>query len=84
MFERRMRCLPEAAEGLKATAQDGLRWFDARLTARWIVGDQFTLADVLLFAFVDFGVRIAGQPPTPELHALLGWYARVERHLAGA
>ena len=28
LFENRIRCIPEAADGLKATAQDKLKWLD--------------------------------------------------------
>jgi glutathione S-transferase len=63
-----MRVLPEAAAGLKALAQDGLKWLDALIAGRdFIAGDTLTLADILLFAFLDFGVSV-GQPlipPTP-------------------
>ena len=31
LFKERTRCLPEAADGLKARAQDGLEWLDALL-----------------------------------------------------
>ena len=34
LFEPRMRCLPEAAAGLKAVAQDGLKWLDPLIAAR--------------------------------------------------
>src|SRR3546814_7686053 len=40
LFEARLRCLPEAAEGLKATAQDGIKWLDAQIAGReFIAGD---------------------------------------------
>ena len=34
LFEPRMRCLPEAAAGLKAMAQDGLKWLDPLIADR--------------------------------------------------
>src|SRR3546814_4995152 len=41
LFESRMRCLPEAAAGLKAVAQDGLRWLDPLIAGRdFIAGDR--------------------------------------------
>ncbi|MBN8803922.1 MAG: glutathione S-transferase [Sphingopyxis terrae] len=66
LFEPRMRCLPEAAAGLKAVAQDGLKWLDPLIADRaFIAGDRLTLADIMLFAFLDFGASV-GQPLDPE------------------
>ncbi len=77
MFEARMRCLPEAATGLKAVAQDGIRWFDTQLGGRrYLAGDRFTLADILLFAFLDFG-RNVGQPIDPACTNVIAWFDRV-------
>jgi glutathione S-transferase len=75
-FEPRMRVLPEAAAGLKALAQDGLKWLDALIAGRdFIAGDTLTLADILLFAFLDFGVSV-GQPLDPANANILRWYER--------
>ena len=77
MFEARMRCLPEAAAGLKAKAQDGLAFMDAQLASRdFLAGDTFTLADVLLFCFLAFGGAV-GQPLNPALKNIGRWYAQV-------
>ncbi|WP_292964290.1 glutathione S-transferase family protein [Novosphingobium sp. UBA1939] len=77
-FEPRMRVLPEAAAGLKALAQDGLKWLDALIAGRdFIAGDTLTLADILLFAFLDFGVSV-GQPLDPANANILRWYERVK------
>ncbi len=76
MFESRMLCVPEAAAGNKAYAQDGLRAIDARLAGHsWICGERFTLADILLFAWADFGAQVA-QPFPAELANLTAWFAR--------
>lgn len=78
MFENRVRCLPEAAAGLKAVAQDGLKWLDGLIADReFIGGDRFSLADIMLFAFVDFGANV-GQPLDPELTKISGWYKRIK------
>jgi glutathione S-transferase len=77
LFESRMRCLPDAAPGLKALAQDGLEWFEGELKGPWIVGDRFTLADILLFAFLDFGGQV-GQPLDPKFTKLTDWVGRVK------
>lgn len=77
MFKDRMRCLPEAAAGLKATAADGLKLVDAQLADRnFVVGDRLTLADLLLQAFVDFAATV-GQPADPGLANLAAWRARL-------
>ncbi len=78
LFETRMRCLPEAAAGLKAIAQDGLRWLDPLIAGRdYIAGDRLTLADILLFAFLDFGASV-GQPIDPALVHISRWYDRMK------
>ena len=77
MFESRMRCLPEAAAGLKACAQDKLEWLDGQMADReFVAGDSFTLADVLLFCFLAFGNAV-GQPLNPELKTIGAWFAKV-------
>ncbi|SKB25851.1 glutathione S-transferase family protein [Sphingopyxis flava] len=74
LFESRMRCLPEAAAGLKAVAQDGLKWLDPLIAGReFIAGDRISLADILLFAFLDFGAGV-GQPIDPANGNILRWF----------
>lgn len=74
LFEPRMRVLPEAAPGLKAIAQDGLAWLDPLIAGRdFIAGDAITLADILLFAFLDFGATV-GQPLDPSLTHVQRWF----------
>jgi len=78
LFEARLRCLPEAAAGLKATAQDGIAWLDTQIAGReFVAGDAFTLADIMLFAFLDFGASV-GQPIDPANTHILGWYERMK------
>ena len=77
LFEQRMRCLPEAADGLKAIARDKLEWLDGLIAGRsWICGDRFTLADILLYCFLAFGANV-GQPLPESLQTLQAWYGRV-------
>jgi glutathione S-transferase len=83
MFQNRLRCLPEAAPGLKAIARDGEEWLDAQFKGPWIAGDRFTLADILLFAFVDFG-GVVGQPLDPAFAKLTDWFARVKARPSAA
>src|SRR5438067_10336336 len=44
LFKDRIRCLPEAASGLKQTAIDNLHWLDKLLGTRsFVVPDRFTI-----------------------------------------
>ena len=73
LFEPRMRCLPDAAPGLKAIAQDGIEWLDAQLGDKpFIAGDRLTLADILLFAMLEFGIAV-GQPLNPANANITRW-----------
>lgn len=83
MFESRMRCLPEAAPGLKAVAQDGIAWLEANFKGPWITGGRFSLADILLFAFIDFGI-VVGQPLDPKYAKVGDWFARVKARPSAA
>jgi glutathione S-transferase len=77
IFTGRMRLLPEAADGLKATVRDNLAWLDGLLAGKtWIVGDRFTIADVILYCALDFG-RGVGQPFDTSLRNLEAWFERV-------
>ena len=75
LFKNRIRTLPEASAGLKAIAKDGLAWLDKQMEGReTIVPKRFTLADVLLFAFLDFGATV-GQGIDPANQNLTKWFA---------
>jgi glutathione S-transferase len=78
LFQPRMRCLPEAADGLKAIAQDKLTWLDGLMAGKtFIAGDRLTLADILLFCFLDFGAGV-GQPLNPANENITAWYERMK------
>lgn len=78
MFENRMRCLPEAADGLKAIAQDKIAWLDQQLAGReFIGGDKVSLADILLFCFLDFGVQV-GQPLNEDNKNIVAFVERMK------
>ncbi len=78
MFEPRMRCLPDAAAGLKLIARDKLAWLDGLMAGKtFIAGERFSLADVLLFAFVEFLAKV-GQPLDPAWNNLNAWFERVK------
>jgi glutathione S-transferase len=77
MFKDRMRTIPQAADDLKANARDGMQALDGQIAGRdFIAGDRFTLADVCLFAFLEFGNQV-GQGLDPSLPNLNAWYERV-------
>ncbi len=83
-FKDRIRTIPEASDGLKATARQWLGWLDGQMAGReWIVGDRFTLADVLLFCFTRFGSKV-GQPLDPAWTELAAWFARVQARPSSA
>jgi glutathione S-transferase len=76
-FESRFRCIPEASAGLKQTVQDKLRWLNGLMAGRaFPCGEQLTLADILLFAFLDFGAKV-GQPIDPSLGNVVAHHARM-------
>lgn len=75
MFQGRIHCIPQAADDLKATAQKGLAWLDGQIAGRtYICGDSLSLADIMLFAFLDFGAQV-GQPIDPALKAITAHHA---------
>ena len=78
MFKDRMRTIPQAADDLKAVAQDGLKLFDQALARnQWIAGSRFTLADIALYSMLDF-FALAGQPLDPALANVGAWFRRVD------
>lgn len=78
MFQDRMRCLPEAADGLKACAQDKLAWLDKEIEGReFLAGNRFTLADILLSSFLAFGAQV-GQPLNRDLKNVSAWFDRCQ------
>lgn len=77
MFKDRMRTIPHAADDLKALAREGLAWLDEQIAGRdFVAGDRFGLADITLYAFLDFGAGV-GQPVDPALKNVGEWLARV-------
>jgi len=77
LFKDRMRTFPQAADDLKLHAQERLKWLDWQIDGKeFICGDRLTLADILLFPFIEFGGAV-GQPLDPKLERLHGWYNRM-------
>ncbi len=78
MFENRIHCIPAAAADLKATAQENLTWLDGLIAGReFLCGDRLTMADILLFVFVDFFAGIK-QPLNENNKNILAWYGRMK------
>ena len=77
LFAKRMTLVSaNAATELKAIAQEKLLWLDKLMQGRtWVCGDRFTLADMLLFAFVEFGATV-GQPMPTTATWLPEWHKR--------
>lgn len=79
LFQNRVHVIPQAADDLKAVAREKLAWLDGLLAGNeWVCGDRFSLADILLYSFVDFGSAV-GQPLAKELAWLPGWRERVAK-----
>ena len=65
IFQDRIRVMPQAAEDLRTLAQERLVWLNGLIEGRqFIAGDKITLADVLLYVFLEFGAQV-GQPVDP-------------------
>ena len=84
MFKDRTHCLPQAADDLKATAREGLAWLETLMHERpFIAGDAPTLADIVLFSFVEFGALV-GQGLDPAHTRLAAWHARMAKRESAA
>ncbi len=84
MFKDRMLTRPEAAEGLKAMAQDKLAWLDKLMEGKeFIAGKRMTYDDIHLFVFLDFGAAV-GQPLNPALKNINAWFERMKARPSAA
>lgn len=74
LFAPRIRTIPAAAPELKLLAQEKLAWLNGLLAGRtYVCGDRLTLADILLFVFVEFGASVgqALDPANANIAALI-------------
>jgi glutathione S-transferase len=79
IFKDRVHVIPQAADDLKAIGREKLAWLDGLCAGNeWICGDRFTLTDVFLFCFADFGASV-GQPLPDGLAWLSDWKERVAK-----
>ena len=77
MFKDRLRTIPHAADDLKILAQERLTWLDQQMAGKqFVCGDRFTLADIMLYCFLEFGVQV-GQPLNEANKNISAWYERV-------
>jgi glutathione S-transferase len=78
MFENRIHCIPAAGADLKAIAQKWVAWLDPLIAGRgFIRGERLTLADILLFVFLNFFVGV-GQPLNENNKNIVAWYGRMK------
>ncbi len=79
LFKDRITTLPEAAEGLKRITREKLEWLDGLMEGKqFLTGDSVSLADILLFCFLNFGKSV-GQPYDENLANLHAWFQRMEQ-----
>jgi glutathione S-transferase len=84
LFQNRVRCIPEAADALKATARDKLAWLEGLMAGKsYIAGHKVTLADIFLFPMVDF-LKTVGQPIDPVHKNLTAWFERMKARPSAA
>ena len=84
LFKERMRVIPQAADDLKAIAREKLTWLDGLMKGNtFVAGSRFTLADILLYVFVEFGAQV-GQPLDPANKNLTAWFDRMKARPSAA
>ena len=84
LFQSRLHCIPQAADDLKSLAQERLTWLDGQMDGiQFVCGDRFTLADILLFCFLEFGAQV-GQPINTANKNISAWYAKVKQRPSAA
>jgi len=84
MFQDRIHCIPEAAEGLKESARKKLVWLDGQMGSRpFVTGDKLTMADILLYVFLEFMAKV-GQPLDPANKNLAAWMERMKARPSAA
>ncbi len=84
IFKTRIPVIPEASEGLKRVVRERLKWLDSLMAGhRYIAGDRFTIADIILYCALDFGSGV-GQKIDPALGNVLRWFKGVEARPSAA
>ena len=77
-FEKRIPVVPEASPGLKMVAANRLAWLNGQMAdgREYLCGKRFTLADILLHCWLDFGALV-GQPLDPANTHIKTWFDRI-------
>jgi len=84
MFQSRIHVIPQAADDFKQIAQEKLAWLDGLIDGReFICGARLTMADILLFCFLDFGAAV-GQPINPAHANIAAHHARMKARPSSA
>ena len=85
LFAPRIKLVGEAGGvELKAIARDRILWLDGLMGDRaFVCGDRFSLADILLFCFLDFGASV-GQPIPDEAAWVKAWFPRIKARASAA
>jgi len=77
-FKERLHLIPQAADDLKAIAQERLAWLDQQLEGKeFICGERLTLADIMLYCFLNFGATV-GQPINEGNKNISALYAKLD------
>jgi len=77
LFKDRLHLIPEAANDLKAIAQERLTWLDKQLEGKeFICGDRFSLADIMFYCFLHFGSTV-GQPINQDNINIVSLYEKI-------
>ena len=78
LFQNRIHVIPRAADDLKQIAQEWLGRLDGMMAGKaYICGARFTLADIFLFGFLEFGDGV-GQKLNRERTNLAAWFDRIK------
>jgi len=84
MFQSRIHVIPQAADDFKQIAQEKLTWLDGLMAGReFVCGARLTLADILLFCFLDFAANV-GQPINPANATIAAHHARMKARPSSA
>ena len=77
LFKDRLHLIPDAANDLKAIAQERLTWLDKQLEGKeFICGDRFSLADIMFYCFLNFGSTV-GQPINQDNTNIVSLYEKI-------
>ena len=77
MFKDRMTLITHAASDLKALAQEKITWLDELMNGKdFVCGDRFTLADIMLFVFLEFGMTVA-QPLNKDNKNICAFFEKI-------